>query len=201
MQAIVQLDALFSSYKINPKSPGKRREEAQEINYSEHAITINAHLRIPERMIDPSSTLEQFRACLDRHVFFWPTLKDCQKMMDTYSRREPDEAFAVLEFDATSLLINHYSAVKLSKYDSGSSPRFPNNCSYRKSPDMFLPLRSFRTVTNGTVPTKVSEIKEVLIFDQVHNVSQYLQAVYVNKCIEIPEQWRELKKLWSDLQV
>jgi hypothetical protein len=143
LPVIAHFDALLSSYKINPHFAGERRSEAKEVGYYEYSITINAHLRIPDSMIDTAITQEQFRACLDRHVFFWPTLKDCQKMMDTYTRREPDEGFAILEFDAYSLLLGHYSSVKLSKYDSGSSPRFPTRCFYKKSPDMFLPLIVF----------------------------------------------------------
>jgi hypothetical protein len=187
--SIAHFDALLSSYNINPHFAGERRSEAKEVNYYEYSITINAHLRIPDSVIDVAITQEQFRACLDRHVFFWPTLKDCQKMMDTYARREPDEGFAVLEFDAYSLLLKHYSAVKLSKYDSGSSPRFPTRCSYKKSPDMFLPLTCFKSVLNNTVPAKASEIREVLIEDQVINVSKYLRTVYVDNCKVIPECW------------
>jgi hypothetical protein len=59
----------------------------------------------------------------------------------------------------------------LSKYDSGSSPRFPTHCSYKKSPSMFLPLSEFKSIMNNTVPVKASEIREVLIEDQVNNVS------------------------------
>src|SRR5690348_1136398 len=104
LSAIAHFDALLSSYIINPFFAGDRRLYAEKVNYNEYSITINAHLRILNSMIDATITQEQFRACLDRHVFFWPTLRDCQKMMGTYARREPDEGFAVLEFDAYSLL-------------------------------------------------------------------------------------------------
>ncbi|WP_141335641.1 MULTISPECIES: hypothetical protein [unclassified Paenibacillus] len=201
LPAIAHFDALLSSYNLNPHGAGERRSEAKEVNYHEYSVTINAHLRIPDSMIDAETTQEQFRACLDRHVFFWPTLKDCQKMMDTYTRREPDERFAILEFDAYFLLLEHYSAVKLSKYDSGSSPRFPTLCSYKKSPDMFLPLNGFKIILNNIVPTKASEIREVLIEDQVINVSKYLRAVYVDNCKVIPECWRDRAKPLADLQV
>lgn len=191
LPAIAHFDALLSSYRLYPHSAGERRLTPKEVSYQEHIMTINAHLRIPDTMIDAASTIEQFRACLDKHVFFWPTSRDCQKMLDTYTRREPDEGFAVLEFNAYSLLLEHYSAVKLSKYDSGSSPRFPAHCSYKKSPDMFLPIHRFKTVMNHTVPTKASEIREILIEDQAVNVSKHLRAIYTDVSTEIPECWRD----------
>lgn len=121
-------------------------------------------------------------------------------MMDTYARREPDEEFAVLEFDAYALLSENYSTVKLSKYDSGSSPRFPTRCSYKKSLDMFLPLDEFKIVLNNLVPTKASEIREILIEGQVISVAKYLQSVYVNKSEDVPESWRSLTQPLADLR-
>lgn len=120
-------------------------------------------------------------------------------MMDTYARREPDEEFAVLEFDAHALLSDHYSTVKLSKYDSGSSPRFPTRCSYKKSLDMFLPLDEFKIVWNNLVPTKASEIREILIEGQVNRVSTYLKTVYVNKSDDVPDVWSKLTHPLSEL--
>lgn len=199
LPAIAHYDALMSSNQINPFLAGERRLKAEKVNYHAYSMTINAHLRISNNMIDASITTEQFRACLDRHVFFWPTLRDCQKMMDTYSRRESDERFAVLVFDAYSLLSEHYSTVKLSKYDSGSSPRFPNRCSYKKSLDMFLSLHQFKIVFNNLVPTKASEIREILVEDQVNKVSKYLQSVYVEDCKDVPERWRSLMRPLADL--
>lgn len=199
LAAIAHFDQLLASYQINPNTTGDCRLKPEKVSYHEYSITLNAHLRIVNSMIDAAITQEQFRACLDRHVFFWPTLRDCKKMMDTYARREPDEEFAVLEFDAYALLTEHYSAVKLSKYDSGSSPRFPTRCSYKKSLDMFLPLDEFMIVLNNLVPTKASEIREILIEGQVTGVSKYLQSVYVNKREDVPESWRSLTQPLSEL--
>ncbi|MCY9668495.1 hypothetical protein M5X11_26810 [Paenibacillus alginolyticus] len=199
LPAIAHFDQLLASYKISPVFTGDRRLKPEKVSYHEYSITLNAHLRIANSMIDTSTTQEQFRACLDRHVFFWPTLRDCKKMMDTYARREPDEEFAVLEFDAHALLSDHYSTVKLSKYDSGSSPRFPTRCSYKKSLDMFLPLDEFKIVWNNLVPTKASEIREILIEGQVNRVSTYLKTVYVNKSEDVPESWRMLTHPLSEL--
>nr|WP_261306191.1 hypothetical protein [Paenibacillus andongensis] len=196
---MAHFDQLLASYQINPIPTGERRLKPEKVNYHEYTITLNAHLRIANSMIDAAITQEQFRACLDKHVFFWPTLRDCKKMMDTYARREPDEGFAVLEFDAYALLTEHYSAVKLSKYDSGSSPRYPTRCSYKKSLDMFLPIDEFKLVWNNLVPTKASEIREILIEGEVTRVSKYLQTVYVNKREDVPESWRSLMQPLSDL--
>lgn len=201
LQAIAHFDALLSSYNLYSHNAGERRPSAKQVEYDDFTITINAHLKIPEKMIDAATTQEQFRACLDKHVFFWPTLKDCQKMLETYTRREPDEEFAILAFDAYSLLLAHFQAVKLSKYDSGSAPRFPARCSYRKSPDMFLPIQDFKRRINNTVPTKASEIKEVLIEEQVVHVTEYLRAIYIMEGIVIPERWRMLVEPLADLQV
>ncbi|SFM17884.1 hypothetical protein SAMN03159341_11958 [Paenibacillus sp. 1_12] len=199
--AIAHLDMLLSSTTIHPHDSGERRLEARNVNFHEYSITINAHLKIVDSMMDAATSQEQFRACLDRHVFLWPTLKDCQKMIQTYARREPNERFAVLEFDAYSLLLEHYSAVRLSKYDSGSSPRYPAHCSYKKSPDMFLPLECFKTIISNTVPAKASEIREVLIEDRVMGVSKHLRTVYIDNREDMPEFWRSLMKPLANLQV
>ncbi|ULL15658.1 hypothetical protein DVH26_15115 [Paenibacillus sp. H1-7] len=196
---IDRFDALLSSYALYPENAGERRTEAKLVNYRGFEVTLNSHLRIPESMIDASVTLEQFRASLDRHVFFWPTIRDCRKMIETYQRREPEEEFAVLEFDAYSLMLENGSSVKLSKYDSGSAPRFPASCTYKKSPSMFLPLDSFRKVVNHTVPAKPSEIKEVLIEEQVHPISDYLRAVYIQHRHAVPERWSHLTRALAEL--
>jgi hypothetical protein len=198
---IARFDALFSSHHLHPHGTGERRSKPIIVAYEDLVMTLNVHLRIPDSMIDPSTTQEQFRAALDRNVFFWPTLRDCQKMIETYARREPEEAFAVMTFDAYSLISNHASSVFLSKYDSGSSPRFPTNCSYRKSEAMFLPLHQFQLVLNQLVPAKSSEIKEVLIEEKVEGVSKDLLAIYVKEAASVPEKWRALTRLWEDLYI
>ncbi|OBZ17472.1 hypothetical protein [Bacillus sp. FJAT-26390] len=200
LPAIAHLDRLLSSYNIDPHLTGERRAGMMDVSYDELTITINAHLRIPDSMIDPSTTQEQFRSCLDRHVFFWPTVRDCLKMLDMYTRREPDEQFAILEADAYCLLSENDSAVKFSKYDSGSAPRFPHRCSYKKSLGMFLPANEFKRIINHTVPTKASEIREVLIEDQVNDLTKYLRAIYLSEADALPIRWRGLAKPLADLQ-
>jgi len=200
LPAIAHLDILLSSAQINPDYRGERRLKAEKVIRNGYSMMRNAHLRIPDSMMDPEITQEQFRVCLDQHVFFWPTLKDCQKMISTYKRREPEERFSVLEFDAASLLSSHYSTVKLSKYDSGSSPRFPARCSYKKSLNMFLPLDLFKVVLSNLVPGKASEIKEVLIEEQVLKVSSHLRSVYVENKEDLPKRWSHLGRPLADLQ-
>ncbi|MEK8127259.1 hypothetical protein WMW72_04965 [Paenibacillus filicis] len=199
LPAIAHFDALWSSGVLYPEGAGERRTGARQVRYRDYVMTINAHLRILDSMLDDSTTQEQFRSTLDQHVFLWPTLRDCRKMMETYARREPEEAFAVLEFDAFTLLAEHASHVKLSKYDSGSSPRFPKLCMYKKSPDMFLPLSEFKTVLRQAVPAKASEVREVLIEGQVRQLSRHLRSVYVQSGTDIPERWMGLAKSWSEL--
>lgn len=194
LRAIAHFDSLMSSSQLKPELVGERRLEAEKVSFRDYPATINPTLRIAQGMFDPAITQQQFRTYLDQHVFFWPTLKDCLKMLVTYTRREPDESFAVLVFDAFSLLTEHYPAVKLSKYDSGSSPRFPQNCSYKKSLEMFLPLDRFTITLNSLVPTKASEIKEVLVEDKVSHVFKHLQAVYVDGNYALSDQWIGLFK-------
>ncbi|MBD2868085.1 DUF7002 family protein [Paenibacillus arenilitoris] len=201
LPAIAHFDALWPSVKINPTlAAGRRRPGAAQSKHDGYTMTVNAHLRIADGMFDASVKQEQFRAFLDRHVFLWPTLRDCRQMIDSYARREPGERFAVLAFDAPSLLLEHYSAVKLSKYDSGSSPRYPSRCSYRKSLAMFLPLSRFKLDAHNPVPTKASEIKEILVEHKVRGVFGHLLAVYVDRSDELPVRWRRLVRPLADLQ-
>lgn len=200
LSAIAHFDALLSSYQLNSQNSGERRLTTQNIMIDEYSITLNAHLKIPDSMMDTAVTQKQFRAYLDRHIFFWPTLADCRKMISSYERREPHERFAVLTFDAFALLSHYASTVKLSKYDSGSAPRYPTRCHYKKSLDMFLPLSSYKIVLNNTVPARASEIKEVLIKDRVNDISRYLQAVYVDHCEDTPDHWRNLVLPLADLR-
>jgi len=196
LPAMASADALLSSYSMHPIAPGERRSEAITIHHEDLPATLNAHLRIPLGMMDVSTSLEAFRAYLDQHVFLWPTVRECMSMVSSYKRREADEYFAVLELDAYSLLMDHYSSVKLSKYDSGSSPRYPNRCMYRKSLAMFLPLDHFQIVQRYDVPVKPSEIKEVLVECKVHPLTRYLESVYIENAAMVPEQWQGLVKPW-----
>ncbi|MGG6311666.1 DUF7002 family protein [Paenibacillus macerans] len=189
LPAMAHDDALLSSYRIHPQAAGIRRVNPVTTRWGGLDRTVNANLRIPASMIDESSTLDEFRNYLDRHVFFWPTLNDCRKMLETYTRREPEESFAVLEFDAASLLAEHAADVKLSKYDSGSSPRFPARCSYKKSPDMFVPMSLFGMPTKSSVPTRASDIREVLVEGQVKHLARHLKSVYVSPVEAVPPAW------------
>jgi len=194
--AIVGLDRLVSSSRLDPHRIGERRTQATVVPYAGHNVVLNAHLRIPDSMLDPSATQEQFRAALDAHVFFWPTRRDCRSMLTTYEKREPSERFAVLEFDAYALMAARPDAIRLSKYDSGSAPRFPRHCGYKKSSAMFLPLRRFRRETSSLVPVKASEIREVLVVDEVPDIRERLIAVYLDQPGDAPQAWA---KLWRPL--
>jgi hypothetical protein len=194
LPAIAHFDSLWSSHRIVPHSEGERRLTSKEACHEGIAITVNAHLRIPANLMEGDCTVEQFRACLDRHVFFWPTRQDCLKMLNTYKRREPSERFAVLELDASPLLLAHSKRVRLSKYDSGSSPRFPKHCLYRKSPEMFLSLADFGRKNNDTVPVKPSDIKEILIEDSVRSITHFLKAVYIDNLDDIPINWLKFSR-------
>ncbi|NIK69266.1 hypothetical protein [Paenibacillus sp. BK720] len=189
LQAIAYFDAIWSSHHLLPASTGERRTAREEIPYEGASITVNSHLRIPQAMMETDCSVEEFRAFIDKHVFFWPTRRDCLKMLTTYMRREPEESFAVLELDACSLLLAHEESVRFSKYDSGSSPRFPKSCSYRKSPAMFVSLADFGRRTDHAVPVKPSEIKEILIEKQAHSITRLLKSVYAPSPEHVPPKW------------
>ncbi|MFF2480030.1 DUF7002 family protein [Paenibacillus sp. NPDC058071] len=191
LQAIAFGDELLASVSLQPQpqTNGERRTSPVRLMHGGHSATLNAHLRIPESVMDDSITQEQFRLFLDSHVFFWPTLRDALVMLDTYRRREPDEAFALLAFDAAPLLTAHAEKVKLCKYDSGSAPRYPKACSYKKSLAIFLPLNQFGKVKESIVPTRTSEIKEVLIERRVSDLTRYLQVVYADTADNVPTRW------------
>ncbi|SDW03355.1 hypothetical protein [Paenibacillus sp. CF384] len=198
LPSIAHLNALYAPNEVDPTLSDGRRIARREIQYQGHPLVANAHLRISEQMMDPGTTLHQFYHHLDQHVFLWPTQRDCLKMLEMYSRREPDEAFAVLQLDAYSLIYDYYDAVKLSKYDSGSSPRFPHRCSYRKSLRMFLPVDQFEKVSAHDVPTKPSEIREVLVEDQVRNLSRYLQAIYGINASDVKVSWGQYARSFTE---
>lgn len=140
LPAMAALDAIYSSAVLSPAhAAGERRTAAHRVSYAGQAAILNAHLRITPEAMAPGTTAEEFRRCLDRHVFLWPTWRDCLAMAAMYSRREPGEVFAVLKLDARQVLAANFSRIRLSKYDSGSSPRFPHRMSYRKSCAMLLP--------------------------------------------------------------
>lgn len=189
LRSIAHLDALYACLTVDPSLSNERRVVRKEVQFHGHVFVANAHLRIADQMMDPQTTQEEFRHYLDQHVFFWPTQRDCLKMLQIYSRREPEESFAILQLDAEGVLNDFYDAAKLSKYDSGSSPRFPNRCSYKKSLQMFLPLNQFEIAREHDVPTKPSEIREVLVEEKVTNLSQYLQAIYSESSVGIPGKW------------
>ena len=196
---IAALDCLLSSSSISQKETGERRIQPKHVDLELGAATINAHLRIAPQMFAVDTTPESFRAYLDRHVFFWPTLRDCRYMMATYTRREPGESFAVLAFDAEALMTRHACYVKLSKYDSGSSPRYPGRTGYRKSLGMFLPLGQFPGTAALAQPERPAEIREVLIERNVEHLSADLQAVYTDNREMLPEVWLKRQRAFAEL--
>ncbi|NQX64206.1 DUF7002 family protein [Paenibacillus qinlingensis] len=191
LPSILHLDALYSCNQVNPQLSDARREARREIQFHGHLFVANAHLKIADQVMDANTTHLAFHQYVDKHVFFWPTQRDCKKMLAIYSKREPNEAFAILQFDAYSLMTDFYDRIKLTKYDSGSSPRYPTRTSYKKSLQMFLPIDQFEVVQRNDVPSKPSEIREVLVEGKVTNLSRYLQTVYCDHRSEMNDNWKE----------
>ncbi|WML44535.1 hypothetical protein [Neobacillus sp. PS3-40] len=194
LPSIANFDALFSSHKVEPSLSYRRRETAKIVDYQGYLFIANAHLRIADAVMHPDTTQEEFRSYIDKNVFLWPTKRNCQSMINAYSRREPNESFVVFEFDADLLLHDNYNNIKLSKYDSGSSPRFPSRCSYKKSLRMFLPLNQFGLVKNNLVPSKPSEIHEILVLNELSNISKYIKALYCRNITDVTKKWRKYTK-------
>lgn len=194
LPSITHFDALFSCHKVEPSLSYRRRETPKIVDYQGYMFIANAHLRIANTVMHPDTTLEEFRSYIDKHVFLWPNKRNCQFMINAYSRRDPTEAFVVFEFDANPLLHDNYNNIRLSKYDSGSSPRFPSRCSYKKSLRMFLPLNQFGLVKNNLVPTKPSEVHEILVLNELSNISRYITALYCRNISDVPENWGKYTK-------
>ncbi|OKP94220.1 hypothetical protein [Paenibacillus sp. P46E] len=191
LQGMAALDGIFASALLYPEyANGIRRTEAWKTVYNGQHAVLNSHLRITPEAMEAGTTAEQFRACLDRHVFLWPTERDCMSMAAMYSRREPGETFAILKLDALKLLTDHFDHIRLSKYDSGSSPRYPHRMSYRKSCKMLLPIGLFMIENGPSIPAKPSEIKEVLVAYSLTPLSRYLQTIYCSGQDLVPAAWR-----------
>lgn len=189
--AIAALDALFASSAADPAGAFEDRTARRTVAFEGRTLTLNAHLRIPDAVMAPGTTQRAFFAYLDRHAFLWPTRSACRKMLDMYGRREPAERFAVLALEAAPFFRDLASRVKLSKYDSGSAPRFPHLCGYKKSRDMFLPLARFGQERSKLVPTIPSEVYEVLVERAVAPLFPYVRKIYGADAEELPPQWRK----------
>lgn len=198
---IIRTNSLLSASALHPQSAGERRTSPVEVpqNGGEARAILNPHLRIADSMMAEGVSQEEFRSWLNRHVFFWPTARDCRQMLEVYRRREPAGRFCVLALDTRLLLAAHSASARLTKYDSGSSPRFPHRCSYRKSPDMFLPLDRFGSSTRTDTPASVPEIKEVLVDSRITGVSQLLRTVYVGADEALTAGWDRLRQPLEDL--
>lgn len=201
LASIIRTNSLLAASVLHPQSTGERRTSPVEVpqNNGEASAVLNPHLRIADSMMAEGVSQEEFRWWLNRHVFFWPTARDCRQMLQVYRRREPAGRFCVLALDTRLLLAAHSASARLTKYDSGSSPRFPHRCSYRKSPEMFLPLDRFGSSVRTDTPASVPEIKEVLVDGQVSGVSQLLRAVYSDADEALPADWDRLRQPLEDL--
>ncbi|WP_371826318.1 DUF7002 family protein [Alicyclobacillus fastidiosus] len=200
LPAIVSSDALYASDIVHPNPQGNRRTEKEVHQLNGNKVLLNAHLHISTEIMDTDTTVRQFRSFLDQHVFLWPTLRLCQQMLQMYSRREPFEKFAVLQLAAYPLLFDHYHQVRLSKYDAGSMPRYPQRTSYRKTLRMFLPLSEFRAHDHALIPRIPSEIHEILIHNSVSSLHRYIETVYCSDVGDIPTSWVHLYKPLQDIQ-
>lgn len=200
LYSIFKSDSLYASDVVCPNPRGKRRTKKEGHQINGNKVMLNAHLQIPSEMMDTDTNVAQFRTFLDQHVFLWPTLRLCQRMLQMYSRREPCEKFAVLQFDAYPILSDHYDRASLSKYDAGSIPRYPKRTSYRKTLRMFLPLNEFSVRGDSLVPRIPSEIHEILILRSVSPIHCYLQGVYCTDITDVPNPWTHLYRPLREIQ-
>jgi hypothetical protein len=200
LSSIVTSDTLYASDKVHPNPQGKRRTEKEVHQTNGNRVILNAHLQISTDMMDTDTNVSQFRSFLDQHVFLWPTLRLCEQMLQMYSRREPCEKFSVLQFDAYPLLSDLYDRVRLSKYDAGSMPRYPQRTSYRKTLRMFLPLDEFGERRDILVPRIPSEIHEILVQSSISRLQRYLQTLYCTDITDVPSPWAHLYRPLFEIQ-
>lgn len=199
LPSIIRSDRLLSASALQPGGPDTRRTQPVGVCHPAGKAILNPHLRIADSMMAEGVSQEEFRSWLNRHVFFWPTARECRQMLEVYRRREPESRFCVLALDTRQLLAAHYANIRLTKYDSGSSPRFPHRCSYRKSPGLFLPLHQFGSSTRADTPATVPEIKEVLADGGVAGIAQLLRAIYIQEDEELPAGWTRLRRPMEEL--
>ncbi|KPV45694.1 DUF7002 family protein [Alicyclobacillus ferrooxydans] len=97
LASIAASGALYASDVIQTNPNGERRPRTEIHEIDDHQVILNAHLQISPDIMDADTSVGQFRAFLDEHVFLWPTLRLYQQMLQMYTRREPGEQFAVLQ--------------------------------------------------------------------------------------------------------
>lgn len=191
IHSIFNKNALYSCQAIDPTLSLTRRVQSTQTTLDGITMYANDQLRIAESMFQEGTTPQQFRTHLDQHVFFWPTLTNLKKMLESYQKRQPGAEKIVFKINARQLLIDYFHDVFLSKYNSGSSPLYPSSCNYRKSTAMFLPINNFRNPANLAQPSSVAEVYEVLVRGRVENLDTYINTIYCGSVDSLPEDWKQ----------
>lgn len=105
---------------------------------------------------------------LNRHTFFWPTLKKVQNLLGARAYRT--EVQLVLEVDSNALLTELGSAVLLSPINSGSTI-------YRAVPrsfETFYPLASYPFLERKQLRGIQDAVAEVLVPHSVPKIASYV---------------------------
>ncbi|MBC9784988.1 hypothetical protein H1S01_10755 [Heliobacterium chlorum] len=191
LESIQSSNTLISCNSVDPNLSKDRRSKPIETIYNEKTFIANDQLEIVNSMFADGITPHDFRKFLDRHVFFWLNKGDCLSMFGSYKRRIPQKKAAIIVFNAQTILSACWDSTKFCKYNSGSSPQNPSSCTYKKNFDIFLPANCLGTNRCPHVPTKVSEIKEVLVESKVMNLSDHVEKVFTESVDQIPRDWQD----------
>ncbi|WP_288185008.1 hypothetical protein [uncultured Sporomusa sp.] len=190
LESIYYFNKLISCAIASPSLSVSRRKCPQEINYQGHVFIANDQLPISETIMEYGCLVQQFRQFLDRHVFFWLRRNDCRIMYKSYARRNHNKQAVIFVLNSRLLIQHNFHRIKLCKYNSGSSPLYPQTCNYRKSPNIFVQASEFGLTSNSTHPSKANDIKEILVEDQVADLSIYIQQIYTSSNSVLPDPWK-----------
>lgn len=123
----------------------------------------------------------RFYLHLDNHVFLWADEKYKENMLKSYSKYD----MVTLKLNTAKLLNICKGRIYVSKFNSGSNPQY--NSLSKKSRKMFIPLRErffkreYLKMNSNIVPRFPSQVKEILIKEEIPNLIDIIEEITINK--------------------
>ncbi|MFD1990407.1 DUF7002 family protein [Paenibacillus nicotianae] len=123
----------------------------------------------------------RFYLHLDNHVFLWADEKYKENMLKSYSKYD----MVTLKLNTAKLLNICKGRIYVSKFNSGSNPQY--NSLSKKSRKMFIPLRDrffkreYLKMNSNIVPRFPSQVKEILIKEEIPNLIDIIEEITINK--------------------